>query len=163
MNTTIQDKMVVGISYTLHDDEGSLIEERTPEDPLLYIQGLEHVIPHIEEALVGQAGGFQAELVVKPEDYYGEYEEDLVAEIDRKEFPTDVEMKVGMEFEIEGPDGEPLVAEIVDVSPESITLDGNHPLAGVELHFRLKVESVRPATPEELEHGHVHGGAEHYH
>lgn len=163
MSTSIQDKMVVGISYTLHDDEGTLIEERTTADPLLYIQGLDHVIPHIEEALVGQAVGFQAELIVKPEDYYGEYEEGLVAEIDRKEFPSDVELKVGMEFEIEGPEGEPLAAEIVDVSPDSITLDGNHPLAGVELHFKLKVESVRPATPDELQRGNVDTGTEHYH
>lgn len=161
----VKDKMVVSLTYVLKDDDGNLIEERTSSDPLTYIQGLDQIMPQIEEAVEGHPVGYTTTLVIHPEDYYGEYNEDLVADIERTEFPEDFEIEVGAQFEIEGEDGEPMVVQVIEVDTDDgiVTVDGNHPLAGVELHFKISVDSLRTATAEELDHGHVHGAGEHYH
>lgn len=154
---------VVGLIYTLKDSEGEIIEERSSEDPLMYIQGADQLLPAVEKAVDGKPVGFKAEIHLAAADAYGDYDEELVAEVERSEFPKDVNITIGMKFETQDPDGEPVLVEVIEVDSEKIVVDGNHPLAGIDLQFALEVKSIREATQEELEHGHVHGEGGHLH
>jgi FKBP-type peptidyl-prolyl cis-trans isomerase SlyD len=111
----------------------------------------------VEEALEGQAVGHEVQMTLEPEDAFGEYDAELLRVEPRNRFPREVE--VGMRFEGVPGDGEEeaLIYTVTDVTPDTVVVDGNHPLAGERLWFRAKVSEVRAATDEELEHGHVHG------
>ncbi len=163
MSAAIGPNKVVGLVYVLKDSEGELIEERTPEDPLMYIQGADQLLPAVEKAVDGKSVGFTTEVHLKAAEAYGEYDEELVAEVERSEFPKDVNISIGMKFETQGPDGDPVLVEVIEVDDQKIVVDGNHPLAGIDLHFQLEVKSIREATAEEIDHGHVHGEGGHLH
>lgn len=158
----IAENSVVGIAYTLKSDDGELLDQVTSESPFYYLQGLHHILPAIEKQLMGKEAGFKTHLELKAEHAYGKYMEQLVVKVPREHFPADVDLQVGMRFNTDGPDGEPVIVEIVEVEEKMITLDGNHPLAGMDLFFDIEVLTVRHATAEELEHGHVHGPGGHH-
>ena len=113
--------------------------------------------------MAGKAAGDQLEVSLEPEDAYGEYSLELVANLQRNMFQGVDELEVGMQFHASAPDGGMQVVTIRDVDGEQVTVDGNHPLAGQRLHFQVKVVDVRAATSEELAHGHAHGEGGHHH
>ena len=157
MDLRAEENTVIGLVYNLFDSEGNLIEERTKSDPLFYIHGVGQLLPGVERAIDGQGVGFKATIEIPAAEAYGEYDEDLVTEVERSAFPETIELEVGMQFNTQGPEGESLVVEVVEISDEAVVIDGNHPLAGCDLKFELEVHSIRNATAEEIEHGHVHG------
>jgi FKBP-type peptidyl-prolyl cis-trans isomerase SlyD len=152
---------VVTIDYTLTDDAGTVIDSSRGSEPLAYVHGIGSLISGLESALEGQTAGASLKVRVAPEQGYGTRDERLVQSVPREAFEGD-ELEVGMRFRAHTPDGE-MVFTVVDVLGESVTVDGNHPLAGVPLNFAVKVVAVRDATAEEMSHGHVHGDHGHAH
>jgi FKBP-type peptidyl-prolyl cis-trans isomerase SlyD len=100
---------------------------------------------------------------VSPKDGYGEYDEGLILSLEKKQFPKGAKIEMGMMFELAGPQNETLVVRVTKIESESIEVDGNHPLAGKKLFFDVSIVAVRPATKEELTHGHAHGPGGHHH
>ena len=148
---------VVTLTWQLSDAQNAPIDELT--EPTEFFYGGDDLLPKVEEALDGQAAGYDVQLQIEPEHAFGEYHSELVCFEDRALFPDGVE--VGMQFE--GlPDGaatpgmpEDAVYTVTEVYPEHVVLDGNHPLAGVALRMHITVRGVRAATPEEIEAGSV--------
>jgi len=147
---------VVSIDYILHDAGGKLLDSSDEGDPLVYLHGNENIIPGLERELEGKTTGDKVDCVVAAVDGYGERNEELVLKVQKSEFGPDAELTPGMQLEARGEDGAQIVT-VVKVEGDEVTIDANHPLAGESLHFQVNVVDVREATPEELEHGHVHG------
>lgn len=156
----IEKDTVVSLRYKVAEANGKLIEES--KDPMVYLHGgYENTLPKIEAALDGQEPGFQTTLQLQPEDAFGVRDEALVRTIPKKEFPPGV--KVGGQLEGVTDTGTPHVFHVMKIKGDTVHLDGNHPLAGRELRFTLKVTGVRAATAEEIAHRHVHGEHGHHH
>jgi len=149
---------VVSIHYTLRDNSGSILDSSEGNSPLLYIQGIGNLIPGMEEGLEGKRKGDKVDIKVSPEKGYGVRNDQFIQKVPRSAFGGQ-EVKVGMQFQTDRSQ----VVTVTEVGLESITVDGNHPLAGVELNFAVEVLDVREATSEELSHGHVHGPGGHHH
>jgi FKBP-type peptidyl-prolyl cis-trans isomerase SlyD len=155
------DKVVL-IHYTLKDDNGAVLDSSAGGEPLAYIQGHGNLVPGLEKALEGKADGNTLAVTVAPADGYGIREPDLVQRVPKRSLQGAGEVKKGMQFQARTDDGI-RVFTVTAVAGDMITLDGNHPLADQTLHFDVEVVSVREATAEELEHGHVHGAGGHHH
>ena len=154
---TVADDLVVSMDYTLRLDDEEIIDSSAGREPLEFLQGHGQIIPGLEQALYGMVVGEEKKVVIAPRDGYGERDSNAVQEIPRDSFPADVELEPGMALELRDSSGQPLVAFIADVRPDSVLLDLNHPLAGETLHFNVSIADLRAATSEELIHGHVHG------
>jgi FKBP-type peptidyl-prolyl cis-trans isomerase SlyD len=151
---------VVTLRYKVADHLGRMIEES--KDPMVYLHGgYENTLPKIEAALDGQEPGFQVTLDLKPEDAFGERDEDLVRSIPKSQFPPGV--KVGGQLQGRTDDGTEHVFNVTKIKGDTVLLDGNHPLAGKQLRFTIKVTDVRTASAEEITHRHVHGEHGHHH
>jgi FKBP-type peptidyl-prolyl cis-trans isomerase SlyD len=156
----IEKDTVVTLQYRVAEASGKLIE--ASKDPMVYLHGgYENTLPKIEAALDGREKGYEVTLQLKPEDAFGQRDESLARSIPKKEFPPGV--KVGGQLEGRTDDGAPHVFHVVKIKGDQVLLDGNHPLAGKELRFHLKVVGVRAATGEEIAHKHVHGEHGHHH
>ena len=151
---------VVSLTYKLTGTDGNLIEET--EQPISYLHGgYQGIFPGVEKALDGQQSGYRCDVKLEPEDAFGEYEAGLVRVEARNLFPPNV--KVGMQFEGSAESGETRVYTVTDIADDKIVVDGNHPLAGQAVVFSCVVTDVRPASAEEVTHGHVHGPHGHHH
>ncbi|MEJ8845261.1 peptidylprolyl isomerase [Variovorax rhizosphaerae] len=151
---------VVTLRYKVADAKGKLIEES--KDPMVYLHGgYGNTLPKIEAALDGRQPGYQVTLELKPEDGFGERDESLVRTIPKSEFPPGV--KVGGQLEGRNDKGEQQIFHVMKIKGPVVMLDGNHPLAGMDLRFSLKVTEVRAASEEEIAHRHVHGEHGHHH
>ena len=161
--TIVGDDMVVTLDYTLRLDDGEIVDSTEGEEPLEILQGFGQIIPGLEDALYGMAVGEEKDVVVPPEQAYGEVDEDDYETLPRNVFPADMPLEPGMILDLQDTNtGESLEATIAEVQGDTVLLDLNHPLAGETLHFHVKVTGLRLATDEELEHGHVHeDGHEH--
>jgi len=148
---------VVSIDYTLTDDKGAVIDTSEGRGPLSYLQGAGNIIPGLENALEGKAEGDSLTVSIAPADGYGERDDSLTQEVPRHLFDTS-DVEVGMQFQTQSESGAHVVT-VVGVTDEAVTVDANHPLAGENLNFDVKVVGVRDASEEELEHGHVHDGS----
>jgi len=151
---------VVAIDYTL-TVQGDVVDTTAGGEPLEYLHGHGNIITGLENALAGLSKGDSINVQVEPEDGYGEYDEDGTEVHPRSEFPQEVE--VGSMFVGETEDGDEVMLTVVEVDDENVTVDRNHPLAGEVLSFDVTVRDVRDASPEELDHGHVHGPDGHHH
>lgn len=149
---------VVSLRYELFDSEGELLEK--VEDPVSYLHGgYDGIFPLVEEALHGKGTGDHCIVTLQPDDAFGEYDHSLIEVEPRNAFPE--EIAVGMQFEGAPEDSDEedfMLYTVVEVTDDEVTVDGNHPLAGKTLAFNCTVTGVRPATTEELAHGHVHDG-----
>lgn len=156
---TVADELVVSLDYILRLDDGEVIDSSSADDgePLVFLQGQGDIIPGLEQALYGMAVGEEKEVVVSPAGGYGEHDPDAFELVEHDVFPPDLTLEVGMALRMRDGSGEALVAYVAEVRPDGVLLDFNHPLAGETLFFNVKVLGLRPATEEELEHGHVHG------
>ncbi len=162
---TITDKSVVAIHYTLKNDNGEELDGSSDDEPLVYLHSYGNIIPGLEEALAGKTVGDSLNITVPPEKAYGEKKEEMMGKVPLSAFEGMGEIKAGMRFDAEGEDGHRQMIVIEEVGEEEITVNGNHPMAGLTLHFDVTINSIREATEEELEHGHVHaaGGCGHSH
>lgn len=159
----IAENAVVVIDYTLKDDEGKVIDSSEGKEGLAYLHGAQNIIPGLENALAGKAVGDSLQVTIPPEEGYGVHDESKIQPVDKAMFEGAGDLAVGMDYYAQGPDGEMLTITIVEITDEHIVVDGNHPLAGKNLHFDVKVTEVREPSAEELEHGHVHGPGGHHH
>jgi len=152
---------VVSLNYTVHDPDGNLVDDGA--NPLVYLHGgYDAVFPKLEEELHGKSVGDKLVVKLQPDDAFGEYDESLVMIEPADLFPDNIE--IGMAFERVGEDGEEdMLFRVTDIADGKVVVDGNHPLAGTALVFDITVAEVRPATAEELAHGHVHGAGGHHH
>ena len=157
----IEKDSVVSLNYKLSDLTGKIMEE--PEAPISYLHGgYDGIFPMVEEELHRKEVGYSCSVLMEPENTFGEYDSDLVRVEPRDLFPDNV--TVGMQFEggEEGSD-DAFIYTVTDIAEDKVVVDGNHPFAGVTLRFDCTVTAVRPATAEELAHGHVHGAHGHEH
>jgi FKBP-type peptidyl-prolyl cis-trans isomerase SlyD len=150
---------VVNMHYTLRDPSGKVLDSSEGGDPLAYLHGHGNLIPGLERQLEGQGEGAELIAEVPAAEAYGEHSEERVVSAQRSQFPEGVDLQPGMQFEASTPQG-PQPAVIAGVDGDTVTVDLNHPLAGVDLKFEVKVISIREASPTELEHGHVHQGGD---
>ncbi|MCL4262104.1 MAG: peptidylprolyl isomerase [Anaerolineae bacterium] len=158
---TVTDGIVVSLDYTLRLDDGEIIDA-SEQEPLEFLQGYNQIIPGLERALNGMKVGESKEVIVAATDAYGEEDEDAYQLVERNIFPLDMELEEGMQLRMrDAQSGEAVDVVIAEVNESNVLLDFNHPLAGEELHFQVKVVDLRPATPEELAHGHAHGAHDH--
>jgi FKBP-type peptidyl-prolyl cis-trans isomerase SlyD len=153
---------VATIDYTLTSPEGQVLDTSKGGQPLTYLHGVGGIIPGLENALEGKSQGEQLTVTVPPDQGYGNRNEQLVQEVPRRLFQGVQEIKPGMQFRAQSNQGMQVVT-VVGVKDDMITIDANHPLAGVTLKFDVNVVDVRDATPDELSHGHVHGPGGHDH
>jgi FKBP-type peptidyl-prolyl cis-trans isomerase SlyD len=151
----VEKNKVVEIDYTLKDDNGQVLDTSEGRESLSYIQGIGNLIPGVENALEGKSSGERIEVTVSPETGYGIRDDALVLSMERDKFSEVEDLKEGLRFRMDTPDG-PKIFTVVKVGDAEVIVDGNHPLAGMTLNFDITVQSVRDATTEELEHGHVH-------
>lgn len=149
---------VVSIDYTLHVED-----EMVDQGQLDYLHGHKNIVAGLEDALSGKAVGEKVAVAVPPEKGYGLYDPEGVQVLERDAFPADAELEEGAMFYAEDPQGNPMPFTVLSVEDGDITVDFNHALAGETLNFDVTVTGVRPATPEELSHGHVHGDEAHQH
>ncbi len=164
---TIQPNRHVVLDYELRA-EGDLVDASEGEggEPIRYVHGYGMLVPGLEAALVGLKAGDERDIVVPAEGGYGDYDEELLLEIERGELPEPAAVEVGDEFVAESPDGEEISMKVVEVKDDAVVVDANHPLAGMTLRYSVKVRDVRDATAREIEeaaealdeaHEHVHG------
>ncbi len=152
----ISDKKVASIHYTLTNETGEVVDSSQGAEPLTYLQGAGNIIPGLEEALVGKSAGDTLNVSINPDKGYGEIVNEMIQTVPRDAFEGVESIEVGMRFQAQTASG-PVSVVVTNVSDESVTVDGNHPLAGHVLNFAVEVMEVRDASADELEHGHVHG------
>jgi FKBP-type peptidyl-prolyl cis-trans isomerase SlyD len=152
---------VVSIDYTLTNDAGEVLDTSKGSEPLAYIHGAGQIISGLENALAGKQAGDAFKVRLEARDAYGDRDESHIMMAKRSQFGDDTP-EVGLQVRADGPDGSE-VLRIVSVEGDVVTLDGNHPLAGVPLTFDVTVVGVRAATKQELKHGHAHGSHGHDH
>ena len=149
---------VASIHYTLTDNDGNILDSSDGREPLVYIQGIGNLIPGMEEGLEGKSKGDKFKIKVSPEKGYGVKDEALQQSVPRSAF-GDQDVREGMQFQT----NQGGIVTVTKVGLSEITVDANHPLAGVELNFDVEVMDIRLASQEELDHGHVHGPGGHHH
>jgi FKBP-type peptidyl-prolyl cis-trans isomerase SlyD len=157
-NLTVVDDLVVSMDYTLHLDDGEVVDTSTADErePLQFLQGQGQIITGLEQALYGMAVGDEKDVVVAPVDAYGEREPDDYETVSPDVFPPDLTLEPGMRIRMRDDTGETFDTYVAEVRPDGVLLDFNHPLAGETLFFHVKIVDLRPATSEELTHGHAH-------
>ena len=153
---------VVTIDYTLTDTTGQLIDSSKGKDPLPYIHGHAAIIPGLERALDGKSVGDRIQVTIAPADAYGEKDPKMISKMPRSAFQGAPQFKVGDKFEARGEHGSQVVT-VIEIVGDEVTIDANHPMAGVTLNFDVTIKDIRQATAEELAHGHVHGPGGHHH
>ncbi|MBI3161850.1 MAG: peptidylprolyl isomerase [Chloroflexi bacterium] len=158
---TVQKGLVVSMEYKLTVD-GEVLDSSDDAGPLLFLAGHENIVPGLERAMVGMKIGESRDVVVAPKDGYGELDDEAFMDVPRSEFPDEMQIEDGMELHVTDEDGNHQAAYVAGFDDKSVRLDFNHPLAGAELYFNVKVVALREPTAEELDHGHVHEEGHHH-
>ena len=146
---------IVTMHYELTDPEGTVIDSSRGREPFAYLHGCGNLIPGLETRIEGWVEGRKEDVQVPASEGYGEKDPSKILPAKRNQFPAEADIVVGMQFQAEGPQG-PVFVQVTKVEGEDITLDANHPLAGVDLKFAVEIVSVREATASEIDHGHPH-------
>lgn len=153
---------VVSIHYTLTDNKGTELDSSRGGEPLQYLEGAGNIIPGLEREVQAMKVGDKKKVKVPAKEAYGEKRDDMVIEVPRTQFPSDLKIAVGDRFR-GGADHHAPMFTVLSVEADKVKLDGNHPLAGQELNFDVEVTEARAATSEEVSHGHAHGPGGHHH
>lgn len=159
---TVQNNVVVSMEYTLQVDNEE-IDSSKGQGPLEFLAGHGNIISGLEREMMGMKVGDSKDVVIAPADGYGEFNEEAYMEVPRTAFPKDMAVEKGLELTVKDDAGQSRYARVENIEGETVRLNFNHPLAGDELHFNVKVVGLREPTSEELEHGHVHQGDAHHH
>jgi len=157
---TVGKDKVVFIHYTLSDTTGQVIDSTLGDEALAYLHGHANLIPGLEQALEGRAEGEVFEVLIAPEDAYGTRDPGGLIEVPLSALSEEVEIEVGNQVQAMGPEGR-MEFTIVSFDDEMVTLDGNHPLAGMTLHFAVEVGTMREAHADEIKHHRVHPAGHH--
>ena len=158
----VAEKTVVGIHYKLTNDDGQVLDSSENKAPLVFIHGIGMLIPGLEKALVGKTKGDQLNVSISPEEGYGVKDPALTQKVPKAQFEESEKIEIGTQFQVDTEQGA-IIVTVTEVGDDEVTVDGNHPLAGMTLHFDVTVDEVREATEEEIAHGHVHGEGGHDH
>lgn len=151
----VADDKVVSLEYTL-TVEGEILDSTDEDEPIQFLHGHGEIIPGLERALTGMELGESRSIEVTSEEAYGDVDKRQIIDVSRDEFPDDFPLRPNVELEVRDKEGNTRHAVIVEVKKKSVKLDFNHPLAGKDLNFEVKVVGLREASPEEIDHGHVH-------
>jgi FKBP-type peptidyl-prolyl cis-trans isomerase SlyD len=158
---------IVSMHYRVATSEGEHVDQSEEGHPMVYLHGHGQIIPGLESALIGKKTGDKVEAEIKPSDAYGDYDRALDLRVPKSLFPGDVQKKLkpGFQFMAEHPSKkeENVLYTVHRLENDDVLVSGNHPLAGQTLMFKVEIVDVRPATQEELEHGHAHGEGGHHH
>lgn len=158
----ITDKTAVSFHYTLTNTNGEQLDSSRGEEPLAYLHGTGNIIAGLESAMTGKSVGDKFNVTIPPADAYGELVPAMVQVVSKKMFEG-MDVEVGMQFHADVSHGAGIIT-VTEINGDDVTIDGNHPLAGETLIFDVEVVDVRPATEDELAHGHIHGaGCSHDH
>lgn len=157
--TKVEKDLVVSMEYTL-TVEGEVVDSSKENGPIEFIQGKGNIISGLEKELYGMKLDESKKVNVPAKDAYGEFDPEAMEEVPLSDFPTDIPLEVGVELAVEDEDGDAMSAVIEEINKDTVTLNFNHPLAGKDLAFDVKIVGLREATEEEMEHGHVHGDEE---
>ncbi|MGE9291234.1 MAG: FKBP-type peptidyl-prolyl cis-trans isomerase [Puniceicoccales bacterium] len=152
----IEKDRIVTMHYTLRGDDGTVLDSSEGKDPLSYLHGHGNLIPGLESRIEGKAQGEKMEVKVPSGEAYGAIDPQKKFDVPRTQFPPDADIQPGSQFRAEG-EGGPVVVRVDSVDGDTVKIDANHPLAGVDLNFNVEVVEVREATAEEIEHGHAQG------
>jgi len=162
----IQPKHVVSLTYDLYVDQNgaeTLVESATQEQPLTFLFGAGQMLPKFEENLSNLSTGEGYDFKLSAEDAYGQYDEEAVATLPMEMFNGQEMPEIGSILPLQDNQGNRFQGQVVSIAEDGVIVDLNHPMAGQELHFKGNIVNVRPATPEELSHGHAHGPDGHHH
>jgi FKBP-type peptidyl-prolyl cis-trans isomerase SlyD len=168
----ISENTVVTITYDLsvtdENQQKVLVESAEADAPMVFIFGLSGLPEEFERQLDGKNAGDSFSFSLMPEQAYGDYDQQAVVEIPKEVFLIDGKLdddmlQPGNFLPMADNEGNHMQAKVVSIGDTNVQMDFNHPLAGMVMHFDGKVEDVRPATAEELDHGHVHGEGGHHH
>ena len=156
-NPGVADEQVVSLKFVMRLDDGEVVGQTPDGEPLQFLQGQGEILPGLEVALYGMEIGEEKQIEVSPADGFGEHDPEDFAEVSRGTIPADVDVVVGEGLLMRDSENEDVYQAIIaEVGPDLVKLDFNHPLAGNVLFFDLKVVDIRPASAEELSHGHAH-------
>jgi FKBP-type peptidyl-prolyl cis-trans isomerase SlyD len=158
----IKENSVVSFHYTLTGKDGQVIDSSEGNQPLTYLHGVGQIVPGLENALLGKLAGDKMDVEVSAEEGYGEHHEFMVQQVPREAFQGVDDIEPGMQFQAQTPQGA-MTVTVTAADETTVTVDGNHPLAGQPLFFAVEIVSVRDASEEEVTHGHVHGEGGHHH
>jgi FKBP-type peptidyl-prolyl cis-trans isomerase SlyD len=148
----VSQNTVVAIDYTLTGDDGQVIDTSEGREPLVYLHGHQNIIPGLEKAIEGASEGDELDVAVQPEEGYGPYRDELVQDVPRDAFAGIDKVEPGMSFQAESNAG-PMTVVVREVNDDTVTVDGNHMLAGKVLNFKVAVKGVREATETEIQQG----------
>ena len=151
---------VFSFHYTLTNRQGEKLDSSIGQDPFKVMEGVNQIIPGLEKELVGMAAGEKRVIEVSSDEAYGPVMEELRITVKRSQLPEG-QVEQGMRFSTGKPENP--VFTVIKVEEEDVHLDGNHPLAGVDLTFDVEMIEIREATADEIEHGHAHGPHGHEH
>lgn len=158
----VEDGVVVSMEYKLTVD-GEVLDSSDDAGPLQFLVGYGNIIPGLEREMMGMKIGDSKDVTVQPADGYGELDDEAFMDVPRSDFPADLKLEEGAELHLTDEDGHQQAAYVTSFDDKSVQLDFNHPLAGAELQFYVKVVALREPTEQELDHGHVHEGDGHHH
>lgn len=157
----IENNNVVALNYTLHtveeNGEKTFVEQTTTENPLTFLYGVGMMLPKFEENIAGLSVGDKTSFTLEAVDAYGEKDDRAIAQLPADMFNETGLPPVGEVLPLQDNEGNQFRAVVVEVTPEAVIADLNHPMAGKTLNFDIEILAVREATPEELSHGHAHG------
>ena len=160
----IESQHVVSVTYDLYVDQDgteNLVESATEEQPLTFLFGVGQMLPKFEENLSALSTGDTYDFKLSAEDAYGEYDDEAVANLPKEMFSGADMPEIGSILPLQDNNGNRFQGQVVSVAEDAVVVDLNHPMAGQELHFKGNILNVRPATQEELSHGHAHGADGH--
>ncbi|ANJ66143.1 peptidylprolyl isomerase [Halothiobacillus diazotrophicus] len=158
----VSENQVVSIDYTLKNDQGEVLDSSAQGEPLAYLHGHHNIISGLENALTGKSVGDSFTVSIPPEEAYGVRDESMTQIVPRHQFQGVDEIVPGMKFHAQAEHGLSVVT-VLAVEGDQVHLDANHELAGQTLHFDVTVRDIRPATEDEVAHGHAHGPDGHHH
>ncbi len=158
----VENGKVIGIEYTLKNAAGEVLDSNAGEETLYFIQGAGNIVPGLENAMTGKSLDERFDVEVKAADGYGAHDAGLIRRIPRDKMKGMSDIKVGAMLQAKGPEGHQIFT-VTEVTDTEVQLDGNHPMAGQDLFFNIRVAEIRDATQEEKAHGHVHGPGDHHH
>ena len=153
-------KRVIGFHYTLTDKAGNVLDSSSGDEPLFFLENTQQIIPGLERVIALMNVGDKKKIEVKATDAYGDVNPELVVKVKKTQFPPDASLQIGDQFQVNNDHNSP-VFTIMSIDPEEVTVDGNHPMAGKDLFFDVEIVGSRPATQEEMTHGHAHGAHGH--
>ena len=132
----------VRVHYEGQLTDGTIFDSSLKREPIEFILGQDTVIPGFEQAVIGMEAGESKDVSIPPEDGFGEYSEDLVVNIEKNILPPDINPELGMQLEVSSEEETPRVFTIAEIAEDSVTLDGNHPLAGKEIAFKIELLEI---------------------